>query len=65
MDLFAFLFGFALFVVSLVVTYQWGIKPDRELKRRRAEMALADMRRRQPGPLRPTAARRPTINDTA
>jgi hypothetical protein len=46
MDLFAGLFGLLLLLISVVVAYHWGIKPDREAKKRRAEEALAEMRRR-------------------
>jgi hypothetical protein len=46
MDLFAGLFGFTLLTLSLGVTYHWGIKPGREEKKRRAEWALAEIRRK-------------------
>jgi hypothetical protein len=46
MDFFAGLFGLTLLTISVVLAYQWGIKPERELKRRRAEQALAKMRRK-------------------
>ncbi|HLN99183.1 MAG TPA: hypothetical protein VK208_12035 [Pyrinomonadaceae bacterium] len=46
MDLFAGLFGLILFTVGVGVTYQWGIKPEREAKKRRAVEALAVLRRR-------------------
>jgi hypothetical protein len=46
MDFFAGLFGLTLLTISVVLAYQWGIKPERELKRRRAEQALAEMRRK-------------------
>jgi hypothetical protein len=45
MDLYATIFGFILIALSLGVTYHWGIKPDREEKKRRAELALGEMRR--------------------
>jgi hypothetical protein len=45
MDLFASIFGIILVTVSLGVTYQFGIKPDREAKKRRAKQALDEMRR--------------------
>jgi hypothetical protein len=45
MDLYATIFGFILVALSLGVTYHWGIKPDREEKKRRAELALGEMRR--------------------
>ena len=37
MDLFASIFGFILVALSVAVTYHYGIKPDREEKKRRAE----------------------------
>jgi hypothetical protein len=37
MDLFAGIFGFILLTLGVGVTYQWGIKPDRERKKHRAE----------------------------
>jgi hypothetical protein len=46
MDLFASIFGLILVGSSLVVTYQWGIKPDREAKQRRAKQAQDEIRRR-------------------
>ena len=46
MDLFAGLFGFLLLTSSLILTYRWGVKPDREEKKRRAERVLAEARRR-------------------
>jgi hypothetical protein len=46
MDLFASLFGFILLTLGVGVTYQWGIKPDREQKKRRAEQMRAELRRR-------------------
>ena len=45
MDLFATIFGVALFTLSIGVTYLWGIKPDRELKKRQAERIRAELRR--------------------
>lgn len=47
MDFFAGLFGLVLLVFSVVLAYHLGIKPDREEKRRRAERALAEMRRQR------------------
>ena len=47
MDLFAGLFGLALVTLSVGITYHWGIKPEREEKKRRAEQALADSRRQR------------------
>ena len=46
MDLSAGLFGVILIAVSVVVAYHWGIKPEREQKKRRAELALAEVRRK-------------------
>jgi hypothetical protein len=46
MDLSAALFGALLIVVSMVVAYHWGIKPEREEKQRRAERAQAEIRRK-------------------
>ena len=47
MDFFAGLFSLALLIVSLLVAYHFGIKPEREEKKRRAEQALAEMRRKR------------------
>ena len=47
MDLFASLFGSILLVLSVGVTYHYGIKPDRDEKKRRAEQGLAELRRQQ------------------
>src|SRR4029077_9381072 len=52
MDLFASLFGFILLILAVGVTYQWGIKPDREEKKRRAELIRAEMRRQHSEKLR-------------
>jgi hypothetical protein len=46
MDFFAGLFGLILLMLSVAVAYHWGIKPDREEKKRRAARVLAEMRRR-------------------
>ena len=46
MDFLAGLFSFILITLSVVITYHWGIKPDREAKKRRAQQALAELRRR-------------------
>jgi hypothetical protein len=46
MDLFAGSFAFILFVLSAGITYHWGIKPEREEKKRRAEQ-LREATRRQ------------------
>lgn len=45
MDLFASIFGFILVALSLAVTYHYGIKPERDEKKRRAERALGEIRR--------------------
>jgi hypothetical protein len=47
MDLFAGIFGFILVALSLGVTYHWGIKPDRDAKKRRSKQALDELRRQQ------------------
>jgi hypothetical protein len=47
MDFFAGLFGLTLLIVSLLVAYHYGIKPDREGKKRRAEQELAETRRKR------------------
>jgi hypothetical protein len=47
MDLFALLFGGVLTLSSVVLAYHWGIKPEREAKKRRAERALEEIRRRR------------------
>ncbi len=47
MDLLASIFGFILVSLSLLVTYRWGIKPERDEKKRRAEQALGEMRRQR------------------
>jgi hypothetical protein len=47
MDLSASLFGLTLLALSLGVVYHWGIKPDREEKKRRADRAFAEERRKQ------------------
>lgn len=47
MDLFAGLFGASLIVLSVILAYRWGIKPEREEKKRRAERALEEERRRR------------------
>ena len=58
MDLFASLFGIVLLILAVGVTYQWGIKPDREEKKRRAELIRAEMRRQHSEKLRRNAALR-------
>jgi hypothetical protein len=56
MDLFATIFGLILLALSVGVTYHWGIKPDREKKKRRAEQTRAELRRRHSEKLRRGAA---------
>jgi hypothetical protein len=46
MDLSAGLFGIFLTLLSVILTYHWGIKPEREEKKRRAERAHAEIRRK-------------------
>ena len=58
MDLFATVFGLILLTLGVGVTYQWGIKPDREEKKRRAEQVRAEMRRLHSEKLRRNAALR-------
>ena len=58
MDLFATIFGSILLMLGVGVTYQWGIKPDREEKKRRAELIRAEMRRQHSEKLRRNAALR-------
>ena len=45
MDLFAAVFGSTLLLLAVGVTYVWGVKPDREEKKRRAEQIRAEQRR--------------------
>jgi hypothetical protein len=47
MDLFAGTFALLLVVISLFVTYHWGIRPDREARRRRESRLLAEQRRQR------------------
>jgi hypothetical protein len=47
MDLFASLFGVTLLAVSVGVAYHYGIKPDREEKKRQTERDLAELRRQR------------------
>lgn len=58
MDLFAGIFGFILLTLGVGVTYQWGIKPDREKKKRWAEQMRAEQRRLHSEKLRRGAALR-------
>ena len=45
MDLFAVIFGSTLLFFAVGVTYVWGVKPDREKKKRQAEQIRAEQRR--------------------
>jgi hypothetical protein len=47
MDLLAVGFGASLLAISAIVTYRWGIKPDREAKRQRDHRALVQTRQLQ------------------
>jgi len=58
MDLFAGLFGLILLTLGVGVTYRWGIKPDRENKKRRAEQMREDLRRLHSEKLRRNAGLR-------
>jgi hypothetical protein len=46
MDISAAVFGLFLFILSVGITYHWGIRPEREAKKRRAEL-LREATRRQ------------------
>ena len=69
MDLLASLFGLTLLVIGLLITYHWGIRPERQEKKRRTERALADMRRLQYEKVRKQRANRsgsiPHVNSGA
>jgi hypothetical protein len=45
MDLYAAIFGLTLLSLAVGVTYHWGIRPDRQEKKRRGEAARAELRR--------------------
>jgi hypothetical protein len=45
MELLAGAFGISLIVISLIITYRLGIKPDRAARKQRENDALAEMRR--------------------
>lgn len=45
MDILATFFAATLVIVSVGVTYCWGIKPQREEQKRRAEQIRAELRR--------------------
>ena len=58
MDLFAAIFGSTLLLLAVGVTYVWGVKPDREEKKRRAEQVRAEQRRQHSERIRRQAALR-------
>lgn len=58
MDIFATVFGLLLLALGVGVTYKWGIKPDREQKKLRAEQMRAELRRQHAETLRRGAALR-------
>ena len=58
MDLLPSLFGLVLLVLAVGVTYRLGIKPDREEKKRRAELIRAELRRQHSEKLRRRTALR-------
>ena len=58
MDFLIAIFSFILFALAAGVTYRFGIKPDREARKQRAERALAELRRRDSEKSRKHAARR-------
>lgn len=47
MDYSAAIFGIAMLALSAWIAYQWGIKPDREMRKRRTEQLHAQMRRQR------------------
>lgn len=47
MDLLAALFGLSLITSSLLLVYRYGIKPERDEKKRRAELMQNEIRRRR------------------
>ncbi len=47
MDLLAGLFGASLIAVSLILVYRFGIRPEREEKKRQAELMHDEIRRRR------------------
>jgi hypothetical protein len=63
MDLFASIFGFVLLTLGVGVTYQWGIKPDREARERRAQQMRAELRQLHAEKLRLNALRRESITN--
>jgi hypothetical protein len=47
MDLLAALFGASIIAFSLLLVYRFGIKPEREAKKRQAELMHSQIRRRR------------------
>jgi len=47
MDLLAAAFGLSLVAASLILVYRFGIRPEREEKKRQAELMQNDLRRRR------------------
>ncbi len=47
MDLLAAAFGSSLIAVSLILVYRFGIRPEREEKKRQAELMHNEIRRRR------------------
>jgi hypothetical protein len=47
MDLLAALFGLSLLTISFLLVYRYGIKPERDEKKRRAELVNNEIRRRR------------------
>jgi len=47
MDLLAGLFGSSIIAFSLILVYRYGIKPEREEKKRQAELMQDQIRRRR------------------
>ena len=47
MDVLAASFGASLIAVSLIMVYRFGIRPEREEKKRQAEVMQSEIRRRR------------------
>ena len=47
MDLLAAAFGLSLVAASLILVYRFGIRPEREEKKRQAELMQNDLRQRR------------------
>ena len=47
MDVLAAAFGLSLVAASLILVYRFGIRPEREEKKRQAELMQNDLRRRR------------------